>query len=188
MSKTSPPSRIERGPGAKQSSLPFEFWGKTGALGLLLFGLAFAVFFPVVHHDYVNMDDPSYVSDVHVQAGLTPAGVTWAFTTWHPLTWISHMLDVQLFGAGARGPHLVNLLLHSANTLLVFALLRRLTGALWPSVFVAALFALHPQQVETVAWVSERKGVLSTFFGLLSLVAYARFAQQSEVRGQRTEV
>jgi len=149
----------------------------------MLFGLAFAVFFPVVHHDYVNMDDPSYVSDAHVQAGLTRAGVAWAFTTWHPLTWLSHMLDVQLFGPGAGGPHLVNLLLHSANTLLVFALLRRLTGALWPGVFVAALFALHPQQVESVAWVSERKGVLSTFFGLLSLLAYVNY-----VRGARCEV
>jgi tetratricopeptide (TPR) repeat protein len=187
MSKAAPPNQTKRDPDAKQSSLPFEFWGKTGALGLLLFGLAFAVFFPVVHHDYVNMDDPSYVSDVHVQAGLTRAGVTWAFTTWHPLTWMSHMLDVQLFGTSAGGPHLVNLLLHSANAFLVFALLRRLTGALWPSVFVAALFALHPQQVETVAWVSERKGVLSTFFGLLTLLAYARFAQRAERSGQKSE-
>lgn len=189
MSNTTTSSQTGRGPGAKPGSEPSRFFGKTAVLGLLLFGLAFVVFFPVVHHDYVNMDDPSYVSDAHVQAGLTRAGVAWAFTTWHPLTWLSHMLDVQLFGPGARGPHLVNLLLHSANTLLLFALLRRLTGTLWPSVFVAAIFALHPQQVETVAWVSERKGVLSSFFGLLSLLAYARFAQMlPEVRSRKSEV
>ncbi len=187
MSKTSPHKPPDRNPRAKPVAARSEFWSTIGAPGLILFGLAFVVFFPVVHHDFVNMDDPSYISEPQVQAGITWAGVAWAFTTWHPLTWLSHMLDVQLFGAGAGGPHLVNLILHSANALLLFALLQRLTGARWPAVFVAALFALHPQQVETVAWVSERKGVLSTFFGLLALLAYARFARRPEVGGRRSE-
>lgn len=155
---------------------------QTALVSAALFALVWVVFFPVLQFDYVNVDDPSCYTNEHVQAGLTWVGIKWAFTTWHPLTWISHMLDVQLFGPGASGPHGVNLLLHGANAVLVLELLRRLTGALWPGAVVAALFAFHPQQVETLAWVTERKGALSSFFGLLTLWAYARYATRDGSR------
>src|SRR5206468_8539413 len=113
-------------------------------------------------------------------------GLAWAFTTfyagnWHPLTWIAHMIDSQLFGMIAGGHLLVNALIHAANTLLVFWLLLRTTHARWPSALVAALFALHPLHVESVAWASERKDILSTFFGLLSLIAYMRYAEAPSI-------
>src|SRR5881397_3471986 len=113
---------------------------------------------------------------------LTRAGLAWAFTTfhvanWHPLTWISHMIDCQFFGMIAGGHLLVNALIHAANTLLVFWFLLRTTHARWPSALIAALFALHPLHVESVAWASERKDTLSTLFGLLSLIAYVRYAE-----------
>ena len=142
------------------------------------------VYLPVRQHHFVSYDDPKYVTaNRMVQAGLTWGGTAWAFTTgltgnWHPLTWLSHMLDVQLFGAGSAGPHLVSVLFHTANTVLLFILLRRLTGALWCSAWVAALFALHPLHVESVAWVAERKDVLSAFFFLLTLWAYGEFKVQ----------
>jgi len=147
------------------------------AAGVLL------VYWPVTHHDFVNYDDQDYVAgNLHVQAGLTPAGITWAFRhpvsgNWHPLTMLSHMLDCQLYGLQPGGHHLTSLLLHAGNTLLVFLLLRSLTGAVWRSALVAALFGLHPLHVESVAWVAERKDVLSTAFGLLALLAYGRYAQ-----------
>jgi tetratricopeptide (TPR) repeat protein len=156
---------------------------RPGSVCLLLAALTFAVFWPVGKCDFINYVDPQYVtSNPQVQAGLTLNGIVWAFATvlsghWHPLTWLSHMLDVQLFGLNPAGPHVVNALLHAANTLLLFLLLRQLTSALWPSAFVAALFAVHPLHVESVAWISERKDVLSTFFGLLTLLLYARYAQ-----------
>ena len=142
-----------------------------------------AVYWPVFQADFVNYDDPEYVTDnPMVQQGLTAEMVRWALTTshfsyWHPLTWLSHALDCQLFGLHPAGHHAVSLLFHLANTVLLLALLRRMTGYLWRSAFVAALFALHPLHVESVAWVCERKDVLSTFFGLLSLGAYASYAQ-----------
>jgi Flp pilus assembly protein TadD len=140
-------------------------------------------FQPVLGCDFVNYDDGDYVKDnPHVQGAFSAANLTWAWMTahaanWHPLTWLSLMLDTQLFGKGAWGYHLTNLLLHLANTLLLFGLLRRLTGATWRSALVAALFAVHPLHVESVAWVSERKDVLSTLFGFLTLWAYARYAE-----------
>jgi protein O-mannosyl-transferase len=141
-------------------------------------------------HAFIQLDDPDYVtSNPYVRTGLTPAGIQWAFTqshssNWHPLTWITHMLDCQLFGLNnPGGHHLVNVGLHIANTLLLFLLLQRLTGKRWPSAFVAALFALHPLHVESVAWVAERKDVLSTFFFLLTLFAYAAYAARKENRG-----
>jgi len=130
------------------------------------------------------MDDPDYFSaNTNVRAGLNLANIGWAFTTgsaanWHPLTWISLMLDAQMFGTGPFGPHFVNLLLHAANTVLLFFLLRQLTAAIWKSALVAMLFALHPLHVESVAWISERKDVLSAFFGLISVSAYARYARE----------
>jgi len=128
----------------------------------------------------VNYDDPDYIiGNAHVTGGLTWANVVWAFTSndaanWHPLTWLSHMMDCQLFGVNPAGHHLMNLLFHTANTLLLFLLLTQLTGALWRSALVAALFAWHPLHVESVAWASERKDVLSAFFWMLTILCYAK--------------
>ncbi|MBW2645343.1 MAG: tetratricopeptide repeat protein [Deltaproteobacteria bacterium] len=151
---------------------------------LLLVLATISVFWQVRNHDFVNYDDHKYVTDNrHVQAGLTWEGTTWAFTTfhasnWHPLTWLSHMLDCQIYGLNAGGHHLTNLLFHLTNTLLLFLILNRMTGALWRSAFVAAIFALHPLHVESVAWVAERKDVLSTFFWMLTMWAYIRYAER----------
>jgi len=158
---------------------------------LLLVAVTLVVYWPVTRCDFVNYDDPNYFSsNTHVQAGLTSDNVVWAFgsgyaSNWHPLTWLSLMLDVDLFGQGPFGPHVTNLLFHLANTALLFLLLRRLTAATWRSAFVAALFALHPLHVESAAWISERKDVLSTFFGLLSLWAYACHAERMASDGWR---
>lgn len=141
-----------------------------------------ALYWPAIHCDFINYDDPIYVTEnPHVQGGLSWESVKWAFThpvcsNWHPLTVLSHMLDCQLFGLKPWGPHLINVLFHSLNAALVFFLLWQLTGVKWRSLFVAALFAVHPLQVESVAWISERKNVLSGFFGLLSLIFYSRYA------------
>ncbi len=148
----------------------------------LLTALTLVTFWPVLHHDFVNYDDPDYVTENEwVKGGLTRDGFKWAFTTghasnWHPVTWVSHMLDVSLFGMKPIGHHGTNLLFHVANSVLLLLLLHGMTGALWRSAFVASLFALHPLHVESVAWVAERKDVLSAFFGLLCLMAYARYA------------
>jgi len=140
-----------------------------------------AVYAQVIGHQFINLDDDLYVRNNPVVArGLTASGISWAFTTfhaanWHPLTWISHMVDCQLFGLHAGGHLLVNVLIHVANALLLFFFLRRVTGTRWRSAIVAALFALHPLHAESVAWAAERKDTLSTFFGLLCLLAYARY-------------
>ena len=150
-------------------------------LGLAVVTLA--IYAQVIGHQFITLDDPTYIQENSmVNHGLTRAGLAWAFTTfhvanWHPLTWISHMVDCQLFGMNAGGHLLVNALIHAANTLLVFWFLLRTTHARWPSALVAALFALHPLHVESVAWASERKDTLSTFFGLLSLIAYVRYVE-----------
>ena len=134
--------------------------------------------------DFINYDDPQYVtSNPYVMLGLSFDGIRWAFTSihasnWHPLTWLSLMLDCQLFGPNPQAFHLVNLLLHIANAILLFIVLNRFTKAIWPSAFVAALFALHPLHVESVAWIAERKDVLSTLFWLLTMLAYVRFVEQ----------
>jgi tetratricopeptide (TPR) repeat protein len=158
---------------------------------LILLALAvvtFAIYAQVVGHQFITLDDPTYIQEnPMVNRGVTRAGLAWAFTTfhaanWHPLTWISHMIDCQFFGTNA-GHHLViNALIHVANTLLVFWFLLRTTHARWPSALVAALFAMHPMHVESVAWASERKDTLSTFFGLLSLIAYVRYAEAPSIR------
>jgi len=146
-----------------------------------------------VSRSFVNLDDDLYVyGNPHVSAGLTWAGVRWAFTAfqasnWHPLTWLSHMLDVSLFGLAAYGHHLTNILLHALATALLFTALRRLTGAIWPSAFVAALFGVHPLHVESVAWVAERKDVLSGVIFALVLLAYERFARRGS-RGRMLPV
>jgi tetratricopeptide (TPR) repeat protein len=149
----------------------------------LLGGITLLAFLPVLGCDFVSFDDRDYVTEnAHVLAGLTAGGWRWAWTTfhasnWHPLTWLSLMLDTQLFGNRPGGYHFTNLLLHVANTLLLFTLVRRLTGVVGGSALVAALFGVHPLHVESVAWISERKDVLSIFFGLLALLAYARYAE-----------
>ena len=142
------------------------------------------VYWPAVGFDYVNYDDPEFVAtNPHVLGGLTWQNVRWAFGTgldgnWIPLTWLSYMLDVEWSGPTAAGLHLTNILLHAANTVLIFLLFRRLTGAHWPSAVLAALFGLHPLHVESVAWVAERKDVLSTLFWSLAMWMYARYAQK----------
>lgn len=153
------------------------------ALGLAL--VTFLVYCPVLDFDFVNFDDHDYVlKNEQVRAGLTPAGVWWALTTfatanWHPLTWWSLQLDATLYGGTqAWGFHLTNLLLHLVNTVLLLHVLTRLTGAVWRSSCVAALFALHPLHVESVAWVAERKDVLSTCFWLLTLWGYAVYVER----------
>lgn len=153
---------------------------------LALATVTIAVFARVVGHDFVNYDDYAYVTrNSIVQQGLTWHGVKWAFTElhgevtyWHPLTWISHMLDCQLFGLKPGGHHFGNVVFHTFNTLLLFLLLRKMTGRRIPSAIVAALFALHPFQVDSVAWVAERKNLLSAFFWLLTLLAYVRYAER----------
>jgi Flp pilus assembly protein TadD len=158
--------------------------GNAVAIGILLLALVAGTYLPSLDNGFTNLDDPSYVfSNAHVQRGLTWQGTRWAFSTtelglWHPLTWLSLMLDAQLSGPSPFGFHLTNLVFHAANTLLLFLLLRRITAAPWRSAFVAALFALHPIHVESVAWVAERKDVLSTFFFLLTLLAYAAYASR----------
>jgi protein O-mannosyl-transferase len=150
---------------------------------LLLGALTLAAFWPVVHCGFTNFDDPIYVTaNPHVLGGLTLESIGWAFragyyANWHPLTWLSHMADVELFGDRAGGHHLTSLLLHIANTLLLFWVLQRMTGALGRSSLVAALFAVHPLHVESVAWISERKDVLSMFFFILTLWAYNRYVE-----------
>src|SRR6476660_8130626 len=158
---------------------------------LILLGLAvvtFGIYAQLIGHRFTTLDDPTYIQEnPMVNHGVTLGGLAWAFTTfdagnWHPLTWIAHMIDSQLFGMIAGGHLLVNALIHAANTLLVFWFLLRTTHARWSSALVAALFALHPLHVESVAWASERKDTLSTFFGLLSLIAYLRYAEAPAIR------
>ncbi len=171
----------------------FPVW----AIGGLLALVTSTVYWPATGYDFVNYDDNVLVtSNVHVQYGLTLASIKWALFNpvnclWDPLTIWSHMLDCQLFGLNPWGHHLTNVVLHALNAGLVFALLLLLTGATWRSLMVAALFALHPLRVESVAWVAERKDVLSGFFGLLALIAYARYAQgqgQSKVQSLKSKV
>ncbi len=151
-------------------------------IALLLFGLTCVLYWPACQFDFLSYDDPMYVTgNPRVLAGLSLNNVAWAFLTndaanWHPLTWLSLMLDIDLFGKNPHGVHLVNVLLNAANSVLVFWLMRRWTKKLWPSAIVAALFAVHPLHVESVAWISERKDLLCAFFTLLTLLAYSRWA------------
>lgn len=161
----------------------------TKRLGGLFFGLSLLVigaFWPVFSNEFISIDDYSYVvKNDHVLRGLTLAGVRWAFTSidcsnWHPLTWLSHMIDIEAFGLQARWHHLTSLLLHLVNTLLLFSVLRALTGTTGKSFLVAALFGVHPLHVESVAWIAERKDVLSTLFWMLAVWAYLRFVRKPE--------
>ncbi|HSY18513.1 MAG TPA: tetratricopeptide repeat protein [Candidatus Acidoferrales bacterium] len=166
---------------------------RTRLAGLLLALVTVLVYLPVCLHDFIYFDDPSYVTDnAMVQGGLTWNGFIWDFTgwhasNWHPLTWLSHQLDCQLFGLNAGAHHFINVLFHAANAALLFRLWLRLTNAFWPAVYVAALFAWHPLHVESVAWIAERKDVLSTFFGLLALLAYVRFVSSQPPAEKRKD-
>lgn len=150
---------------------------------LLLIAATLAFYNPIVHNQFIDFDSKNYLlANSHVQAGLTWATVKWSFTTlylgnWHPLTWLSHALDCQLFQLNPVGHNYTSLLLHAANAVLLFLLLLRATGCYWRSLLVAALFGLHPINVESVAWIAERKNVLSTLFFLLALLAYDRYAR-----------
>jgi len=181
------------GPAPAGASAPIMAGSRFPAwlIAVLLMLVTIALYWPAMRCGFVNFDDNVYVTqNPHVQSGLNWEGVKWAFlnpvvANWTPLTVLSHMLDCQLFGLQPWGHHLTSVLLHAVNTVLVFLLLRGLTGALWRSVLVAALFGLHPLHVESVAWVAERKDVLSTCFGLLALIFYARYAQKrSMVEGR----
>jgi protein O-mannosyl-transferase len=161
---------------------------RSRVIGLALALVTLLVYLPGKHDNFINYDDDDYVTENSaVQNGLTWAGIKWAFTTghasnWHPLTWLSHMTDCELFRLNPGGHHFTNVLFHAANTVLLFFLLLRLTGALWPGAFIAALFAWHPLHVESVAWIAERKDVLSTFFALLALLSYANYAKENSRR------
>ena len=175
--------------------LPPARWSRELAICLALVAIIFVAYWGVWFYDFVYFDDPGYVTDnLNVVRGLPLftdfkvfcASVYWAFTAfeqsnWHPLTWLSHMLDVQLYGLNAGGHHVTNIIFHVSNTLLLFWLLRWLTGRSWCSAAVAALFAVHPMHVESVVWVAERKDVLSTFLGLLTLLSYVRYAKNPDV-------
>jgi tetratricopeptide (TPR) repeat protein len=171
-----------------RSSLTRPRLPKDLAVYLLLTAITIVVFGQVVRFDFVSWDDPWYVTEnLHVRGGLTWDGIVWAFTSehggnWHPVTGLSHMLDCSLYGLDPTGPHVTNLVLHIVNTLLVFGVLRRMQCAVWPSAFVAALFAVHPLHVESVAWISQRKDVLSALFGLLSIRAYVAYASRGGSR------
>jgi len=154
---------------------------------LLCAGLVLAaiiVYWPARNYDFVNYDDGVYVFDnPHIKAGINWQSVKWALTTsyfsyWHPLTWLSHTLDWQLF-EGRPGPmHLVNVFLHAVSSLMLFVVLNRMTKRMWLSIFIAGLFTLHPLNVESVAWITERKNVLSTFFWFLTMFAYTRYSER----------
>jgi protein O-mannosyl-transferase len=163
-------------------------WG----ICILLAAAVWFVFRPTAHFEFINYDDDAYVyENPTVQNGLTWTGVKWAFATWHagnwhPLTWLSHMTDCQLFGLNPGMHHSVNVLFHAANSLLLLLLFLRWTKAVWPSALAAALFAWHPLHVESVAWIAERKDVLSTFFALLALLAYSKHVAGDKWQVTRT--
>ena len=170
---------MARGPTSKS-----QYFNRVIVVCLLLLAVTLAAYVQVSKHDFVGLDDDIYITEnYHVRAGLTSAGIVWAFSFtdspyWHPLTWLSHMLDCQLYGVSPSMHHLTNVALHLANSLLLFLVLYQMTGALWRSCFVAALFALHPLNVESVAWVTERKNLLSTFFWLLTMGFYVRYSRK----------
>ena len=161
---------------------------RSTVLCLLLVLATLALYNPVAHNGFTNLDDDFYIlHNPHVIAGLTWSTAKWAFTSydaanWHPLTWLSHALDCQIFKLNPAGHHYVNVLLHALNAVLLFLLLQSATGFTWRSLMVAALFALHPINVESVAWAAERKNVLSMLFFLLALHAYGWYARRESVK------
>jgi len=172
---------------AQTSNIATSKWRLPFVL-LLIAALTVAIYWPVLHNDFIDFDDDVYVTiNMVVRQGLTFKGVIWAFTTfyaanWHPLTWLSHMLDVALFGLNPIGHHATSLLIHAANSMLLCTLLYRLTGFLGRSAVVAMLFALHPLHVESVVWVAERKDVLSTLFWFLTMWAYIGYTDKPSLK------
>lgn len=169
----------------EQREMPRDQQRLRVVLGVLLLAVTVLLYLPVLHHDFLSLwDDDAYVTEnPHVRSGLTLANVRWAFTSfeqsnWHPLTWLSHMLDCQMFGLNPEPHHTVNLLFHAANVLLLFWILHAATAAPWRSFFVALIFAVHPLNVETVAWIAQRKSVLGAFFSLLTLTAYGWYVRR----------
>jgi tetratricopeptide (TPR) repeat protein len=160
----------------------------TLVIGLILCTLTTAVYWQVVNYDFIQLDDPAYVTEnKSVQEGISKESFIWAFTNFHagywiPMTWLSLMLDFELFGLHPGGYHLTNLFLHMANALLLFLILQRMTGAIWQSGLVAAFFSLHPLHVESVVWITERKDVLSTLFWLLSILTYSRYVERAGLK------
>lgn len=155
-------------------------------ISLFLMAACFTVYWQISTHEFISFDDRLYITEnPHVQTGFSIESIIWAFTTghaanWHPITWLSHMLDWELYGSNPMGHHWTNLQVHILNSILLFLVLKMMTGALWRSSFVAALFALHPLHVESVAWVAERKDVLSTLFWILSMWAYIRYVRHPD--------
>ena len=161
---------------------------REGVVCLFLVIGILAVYWQVGNHEFVNYDDKDYITEnQHVQAGLTLKSIAWAFTStyasnWHPLTWLSHMLDCEIYGLNPRGHHFTNVFFHILNSILLFLIFKRMTGAFWKSAFVAALFAIHPLHVESVAWAAERKDVLSTFFCMLTMGAYILYVENQGIK------
>ncbi|MRR14023.1 tetratricopeptide repeat protein [archaeon] len=172
----------------KNSRVSERFSPSFFRLSIICMLLGFSIlilYWQVIDFDFFDLDDFSYVKDNQVvNRGISFSGIKWAFTSvgysanWHPVTWISHMVDIQLFGLNAGMHHFINVVFHILNSILLFLVLEKMTGALWKSAIVAALFALHPQHVESVAWISERKDVLSTFFWILTMMGYVRYVHQ----------
>src|SRR5579862_5304558 len=161
----------------------------------ILLGLGtIALYSPALTFNYVNAEDAVYVvGNPHVNQGLSGGGLAWAFQAgyagnWHPLTWFSHMLDCQVFGLRPAGHHAVSVVLHALNAVLLFLVLRRMTNAFWRSAAVAALFAWHPLHVESVAWIAERKDVLSTFFWMMALWAWVRYVEEFKVQSAKCKI
>ena len=166
----------------------FLIIGREWIVCLFIVITVLAVYWQVGHHDFITYDDRAYVTDNPVvKSGLNLKSIKWAFTAthehnWHPLTWLSHMLDCQIYGLNPRGHHFTSILFHIVNSILLFLIFRRMTKAIWESAFVAILFAIHPLHVESVAWVAERKDVLSTFFWMLTMGAYMLYVENPNVR------
>jgi len=180
--KQHPKKRLDSPPASQTPPDRRVLWISLSLAALVLF-----IYAPVWNYGFVTFDDPEYITlNSNIAQGLTWSGIAWAFTAeylsyWHPLTWISHMLDISLFGMNPGMHHATNVLLHIANTVLLFLFLRRFTGALWPSALVAGLFGTHPLRVESVAWIAERKDVLSTLFWILTLWAYLEYTRKPAV-------
>ncbi len=167
---------------------PFFTLRREGVVCLFLVIAILAVYWQVGNHKFVNYDDKDYITEnQYVQAGLTLKSIAWAFTStdvgnWHPLTWLSHMLDCQIYGLNPGGHHFTSVFFHILNSILLFLIFKRMTGAFWESAFVAAFFALHPLHVESVAWAAERKDVLSTFFWMLTMGAYILYVENPGIK------
>ena len=173
---------------------PFFSLRREGVICLFLAVITIGVYWQVGGHEFVNFDDKDYITEnQHVQEGLTLKSIVWAFTSthasnWHPLTWLSHMLDCQIFGLNPGGHHLTSVFFHILNSILLFLVFNKMTGAFWKSAFIAVLFAVHPLHVESVAWASERKDVLSTFFWMLTMGAYAFYVENPGIKKYLTVV